>query len=159
MAIQAGRSQWAQLNPEKPAPVALILGNRAWRRAATVSRSVSTLNLNRAPPKAKRLHPSGSATHILSNCPLGERRLDDRVEQGDPPMSPRLWVVHWSWFLTCFGSWMFPMRMTIRVTVHRLKIERYNALFMRDLTPYERRYLEQQLEQECADCSAAAGVV
>ena len=38
--------------------------------------------------------------------------------------------------------------MTIRVNVHRINAERYEGLLMGDLTPYERRYLEQMLEQE-----------
>jgi hypothetical protein len=38
--------------------------------------------------------------------------------------------------------------MTIRVTVHRINIQRYESLLMGDLTPYERRFLEERIEQE-----------
>lgn len=38
--------------------------------------------------------------------------------------------------------------MTIRVTIHRINIQRYESLLMGDLTPYERRFLEERIEQE-----------
>jgi hypothetical protein len=38
----------------------------------------------------------------------------------------------------------------IRATVHKLNIERYETLLMGDLTPYERQYLEQQIQKERA---------
>ena len=40
--------------------------------------------------------------------------------------------------------------MTTRVTVHRINMERYKSLLMGDLTPYERLYLEQQIENQRA---------
>jgi hypothetical protein len=37
---------------------------------------------------------------------------------------------------------------TLRLQVHQANVARYEGLLACDLTPYERRYLEQMLEQE-----------
>ena len=48
----------------------------------------------------------------------------------------------------CAAQTQSPWLMTLKITVHRINIMRYESLLRGDLTPYERRYLEQLIEQE-----------